>query len=158
MPDALSCPTGNRVTLRDWLDLTVKEGLTVYREDSFMADLDAAAAAVTAPHGSPDWEAQLLSKLYDITAASAGVTLGDQPQPSSWRRVLEGAYLREEQFDEDEGPLAHPIRPKHVTSLCSLYTDTVYAKVGRGSASWCCLTDTRGARLRVLRLYASMWC
>lgn len=145
------------MTLRDWLGLTVKEGLTVYREDSFMADLDAAAAAVTVPHGSPDWEQQLLSKLYDITAASAGGTSGDQPQPSSWRRVLEGAYLREEQFDEDEGPLAHPIRPKHVTSLCSLYTDTVYAKVGRGSASWC-LTDTRGARLRVLRLYASMWC
>lgn len=147
------------MTLRDWLNLTVKEGLTVYREQQFMADLDAAAAAVTAPYGSTDWEPELLSHLYRIAAASSGnapevtatasqgataaaaaaggglaasgalVHTGGVPG-CSWRRVLEAGYLREEQWPEDDGPLAHPIRPSQVKSLCSLYTDTVYAKVG----------------------------
>ncbi len=31
--------TGNRITLRDWFQLTLKEGLTVYRDQSFTADL-----------------------------------------------------------------------------------------------------------------------
>lgn len=95
-----------------------------------MADFDAAAAAVTAPPGSSEWEPEFLSKLYSMTAAAASGQPADQPQPSSWRRVLEASYLREEQFSEDEGPLAHPIRPAKVNSLCALYTDTVYAKVG----------------------------
>jgi aminopeptidase N len=118
------------VTLRDWLDLTVKEGLTVYREHQFMADLDAATAAVTAPYGSPDWEPALLSNLFTMASAAARGLPPDAPQPSSWRRVYEADYLRDEQFAEDEGPLTHPIRPAQVTSLKSLYTDTVYVKVG----------------------------
>jgi aminopeptidase N len=122
------------VTLRDWLNLTVKEGLTVYREHQFMADLDAAAAAVTAPYGSPNWEPELLANLYTMASAAARGLPPDAPQPSSWRRVYEADYLRDEQFDEDEGPLAHPIRPEQATSLTSLYTDTVYAKVGGVSA------------------------
>lgn len=117
------------MTVRDWLNLTAKEGLTTYREDTFMADLDAAAAAVTAPYGSTEWEPELLSKLYSMTSAAARGLPADAPLPSSWRRVWEAAYLRQEQFDEEEGPLAHPIRPRQVSSLCALYTDTVYAKV-----------------------------
>jgi len=31
--------SGNRVTLRDWFQLSLKEGLTVFREQEFMADL-----------------------------------------------------------------------------------------------------------------------
>ena len=31
--------TGNRVTLRDWFQLTLKEGLTVFRDQQFMRDL-----------------------------------------------------------------------------------------------------------------------
>ncbi len=31
--------SGNRVTLRDWFDLTLKEGLTVYRDQEFSADM-----------------------------------------------------------------------------------------------------------------------
>ena len=31
--------TGNRVTLRDWFQLTLKEGLTVFRDQQFMSDL-----------------------------------------------------------------------------------------------------------------------
>ncbi len=30
--------TGNRVTCRDWFQLTLKEGLTVYRDQEFSAD------------------------------------------------------------------------------------------------------------------------
>lgn len=31
--------SGNRVTLRDWFDLTLKEGLTVYRDQEFSSDM-----------------------------------------------------------------------------------------------------------------------
>src|SRR5690606_2193497 len=31
--------TGNRVTCRDWFQLTLKEGLTVFRDQEFSADL-----------------------------------------------------------------------------------------------------------------------
>lgn len=32
--------TGNRVTCRDWFQLTLKEGLTVFRDQEFSADLN----------------------------------------------------------------------------------------------------------------------
>jgi aminopeptidase N len=32
--------TGNRVTCRDWFQLTLKEGLTVYRDHEFSSDLN----------------------------------------------------------------------------------------------------------------------
>jgi aminopeptidase N len=35
--------TGNRVTCRDWFQLTLKEGLTVYRDQLFSADMTSAA-------------------------------------------------------------------------------------------------------------------
>ncbi len=35
--------TGNRVTLRDWFQLTLKEGLTVFRDEEFTADTTSAA-------------------------------------------------------------------------------------------------------------------
>eukprot|EP00879_Flechtneria_rotunda_P017716 GHRR01018571.1.p1 GENE.GHRR01018571.1~~GHRR01018571.1.p1 ORF type:complete len:756 (+),score=282.34 GHRR01018571.1:954-3221(+) len=34
--------TGNRVTCRDWFQLTLKEGLTVFRDQSFSADMNSA--------------------------------------------------------------------------------------------------------------------
>lgn len=35
--------TGNRVTCRDWFQLTLKEGLTVFRDQQFSADMNSAA-------------------------------------------------------------------------------------------------------------------
>ena len=35
--------TGNRVTCRDWFQLSLKEGLTVFRDQSFTADMNSAA-------------------------------------------------------------------------------------------------------------------
>ena len=35
--------TGNRVTCRDWFQLSLKEGLTVYRDEEFTADMTSAA-------------------------------------------------------------------------------------------------------------------
>jgi aminopeptidase N len=37
--------TGNRITCRDWFQLTLKEGLTVFRDQSFTQDLHSAAVA-----------------------------------------------------------------------------------------------------------------
>ncbi|MEZ5628049.1 MAG: M1 family aminopeptidase, partial [Rhodocyclaceae bacterium] len=40
--------TGNRVTCRDWFQLTLKEGLTVFRDQQFSADMLAAAGGESA--------------------------------------------------------------------------------------------------------------
>ncbi|PWV63449.1 aminopeptidase N [Plasticicumulans acidivorans] len=37
--------TGNRVTCRDWFQLSLKEGLTVFRDQEFSADMNSAAVA-----------------------------------------------------------------------------------------------------------------
>lgn len=80
--------TGNRVTCRDWFQLTLKEGLTVYRDQEF----------------SRECVDRLSEQLGDIEV------------------------LRTYQFQEDLGPLAHPIRPDSIVSTNNLYTSTVYRK------------------------------
>jgi aminopeptidase N len=52
--NALCCnpgAAGNRVTVRDWYQLTLKEGLTRFRDQAFAADYDAAASAAAAVCG-----------------------------------------------------------------------------------------------------------
>ena len=91
--------TGNRVTCRDWFQLTLKEGLTVFRDEEFSADMLARAAG---PEG----------------AASARAV----------RRVESVKVLRSAQFAEDAGPMAHPIRPEQYQEINNFYTATVYEK------------------------------
>src|SRR5690606_22738073 len=64
--------TGNRITCRDWFQLCLKEGLTVYRDHEFSAD--------------------------------------QRSRPV--KRIAEVRNLRALQFPEDQGPLAHPVRPR----------------------------------------------
>jgi aminopeptidase N len=92
--------TGNRVTCRDWFQLTLKEGLTVFRDQEFSADLLAQAA------GSP------------AAAASARAV----------KRIEDVRVLRSAQFPEDAGPMAHPIRPDSYQEINNFYTVTVYEK------------------------------
>jgi aminopeptidase N len=80
--------TGNRVTCRDWFQLTLKEGLTVFRDQQFTADMH-----------------------------SAGV-----------KRIGDVVFMRDMQFVEDSGPLAHPIRPDRYIEINNFYTGTVYQK------------------------------
>ena len=80
--------TGNRVTCRDWFQLTLKEGLTVFRDQEFSADQGSAA----------------LKRINDV-------------------RTVRGA-----QFPEDNGPMAHPIRPDSYQEINNFYTSTVYEK------------------------------
>ena len=80
--------TGNRVTCRDWFQLTLKEGLTVYRDQRFSEDMSSEAVV----------------------------------------RIGEVKQLRARQFPEDEGPMAHPIRPESYISMDNFYTATVYDK------------------------------
>ncbi|HAT32087.1 MAG TPA: aminopeptidase N, partial [Janthinobacterium sp.] len=67
--------TGNRVTCRDWFQLSLKEGLTVFRDQEFSADMIG-------------------------TDSGRAVTRIDQVRT-----------LRQAQFPEDAGPMAHPVRP-----------------------------------------------
>ena len=91
--------TGNRVTCRDWFQLTLKEGLTVFRDQQFSADMLARAAG---PEG----------------AASARAV----------KRIDDVRVLRAAQFPEDAGPMAHPIRPDRYQEINNFYTATVYEK------------------------------
>ena len=84
--------TGDRVTCRDWFQLTLKEGLTVFREQEFAADM-----------------------LGDSTARAV-------------KRIEDVRYLRDRQFPEDAGPMAHPIRPGSYEEINNFYTTTVYEK------------------------------
>ncbi len=80
--------TGNRVTCRDWFQLCLKEGLTVFRDQQFTAD-----------------------------ERSAPV-----------KRISDVQMLRARQFREDNGPLAHPVRPQSFVEINNFYTATVYEK------------------------------
>lgn len=91
--------TGNRVTCRDWFQLSLKEGLTVFRDQEFTADMMA--------HGLPTKE-----------AASARAI----------KRIDDVVALRSAQFPEDSGPMAHPIRPESYQEIGNFYTATVYEK------------------------------
>ena len=80
--------TGNRITCRDWFQLCLKEGLTVYRDHEFSAD--------------------------------------ERSRPV--KRIAEVRHLKSEQFPEDSGPLAHPVRPTKYREINNFYTTTVYEK------------------------------
>ena len=91
--------TGNRVTCRDWFQLSLKEGLTVFRDQEFSADMMA--------RGLPEEQ-----------AASARAV----------KRIDDVSTLRVAQFPEDAGPMAHPIRPESYQEIGNFYTATVYEK------------------------------
>ncbi|MET3132558.1 aminopeptidase N [Oxalobacteraceae bacterium GrIS 1.11] len=84
--------TGNRVTCRDWFQLSLKEGLTVFRDQEFSADMIG-------------------------TATGRAVTRIDQVRT-----------LRQAQFPEDAGPMAHPVRPDSFVEINNFYTVTIYEK------------------------------
>lgn len=80
--------SGNRVTVSSWFQLSLKEGLTVFRDQSFSADMNSATV----------------------------------------KRIRDVSILRNSQFAEDAGPMAHPIRPASYITCNSFYTATVYNK------------------------------
>ena len=95
--------TGNRVTCRDWFQLSLKEGLTVFRDQEFSLDMA----------GAPDAQGN-----YSAAAASA----------RSVNRIQDVRVLRTMQFPEDAGPMAHPVRPDSYVEINNFYTVTVYEK------------------------------
>ena len=80
--------TGNRITCRDWFQLCLKEGLTVFRDQQFTGDMRGHAV----------------------------------------KRINDVLMLRARQFREDNGPLAHPVRPESFVEINNFYTATVYEK------------------------------
>jgi aminopeptidase N len=80
--------TGDRITCRDWFQLSLKEGLTVFRDQSFSGDMRS--------HG--------VQRIQDVRA------------------------LRGRQFQEDAGPLAHPVQPQSYIEINNFYTATIYEK------------------------------
>ena len=80
--------TGDRITCRDWFQLCLKEGLTVFRDQEFTSD--------------------------------------QRSRPV--KRIADVRNLRAQQFVEDAGPLAHPVRPEVYHEINNFYTATVYEK------------------------------
>ena len=98
--------TGNRVTCRDWFQLTLKEGLTVFRDQEFSADMAA---------GLLDNRARRLDDESERSQRAA-------------HRIDAVRRLRAVQFPEDTGPMAHPVRPESYQEIGNFYTATVYQK------------------------------
>src|SRR5678816_1412151 len=84
--------TGNRITCRDWFQLSLKEGLTVFRDQEFSMDM------------------------------------GASPTARAVKRIEDVRMLRQVQFPEDAGPMAHPVRPDSYVAINNFYTATVYEK------------------------------
>ena len=84
--------TGNRVTCRDWFQLSLKEGLTVFRDQEFSADM-------------------------------VGTDSG-----RAVKRIDDVRVLRQAQFPEDAGPMAHSVRPDSYVEINNFYTVTIYEK------------------------------
>lgn len=84
--------TGDRVTCRDWFQLSLKEGLTVFRDQEFSADR---------------------------TGSDSGRAV---------KRIEDVRTLRQVQFPEDAGPMAHPVRPDSYQEINNFYTVTIYEK------------------------------
>ena len=80
--------SGDRVTLRDWFELSLKEGLTVFRHQEYGCDT----------YSRP------------------------------LKRIDQVAMLKQYQFPEDDGPLAHPVRPDSYKEIENFYTVTIYEK------------------------------
>ena len=80
--------SGNRVTCRDWFQLSLKEGFTVFRDAEFSADMNS----------------RTVKRIEDVT------------------------FLRANQFAEDAGPMAHPVRPESYMEISNFYTLTIYEK------------------------------
>lgn len=80
--------TGNRITCRDWFQLSLKEGLTVFRDQEFSSDMNSRPV----------------------------------------QRIDDVRVLRTNQFREDSGPMAHPVRPDSYVEINNFYTVTVYNK------------------------------
>ncbi|GAA0527383.1 aminopeptidase N [Rhizomicrobium palustre] len=80
--------SGDRITCRDWFQLSLKEGFTVFRDQGFSADMRSHAV----------------------------------------KRIEEVRALRLRQFQEDAGPLAHPVQPQSYISIDNFYTATIYEK------------------------------
>jgi aminopeptidase N len=84
--------TGNRVTCRDWFQLSLKEGLTVFRDQEFSQDMSGVGSA------------------------------------RAVKRIEDVRVLRQMQFAEDAGPMAHPVRPDSYVEINNFYTVTIYEK------------------------------
>lgn len=80
--------TGNRVTCRDWFQLSLKEGLTVFRDQEFSRDMNS----------------------RDVN------------------RIEDVKKLRNIQFPEDAGSMAHPVQPASYQEISNFYTATIYNK------------------------------
>ncbi|KAE8647855.1 hypothetical protein Csa_000081 [Cucumis sativus] len=79
--------TGNRVTCRDWFQLSLKEGLTVFRDQEFSSDMGSRAV----------------------------------------KRIADVSRLRNYQFPQDAGPMAHPVRPHSYIKMDNFYTGKCYS-------------------------------
>ena len=105
--------TGNRITCRNWFQLCLKEGLTVFRDQEFTADVRSRAV----------------------------------------ERIADVVGLRQHQFPEDAGPLAHPVRPTSYREINNFYTATVYEK----GAEVCRMLQTAARPRRLSRRHGPLF-
>ncbi|XWS61753.1 hypothetical protein CRYUN_Cryun07bG0152700 [Craigia yunnanensis] len=97
--------TGNRVTCRDWFQLSLKEGLTVFRDQEFSSDMGSRTV----------------------------------------KRIADVSKLRNYQFPQDAGPMAHPVRPHSYIKVLNCI-----------DASMNCPYDSTCQGAEVVRMYKTL--
>ncbi|KAK2439078.1 Peptidase M1 family protein [Trifolium repens] len=108
--------TGNRVTCRDWFQLSLKEGLTVFRDQEFSSDM-----------GSRTVE-----------------------------RIGDVSKLRNYQFPQDAGPMAHPVRPHSYIKMDNFYTGKLLCFSFRLISGTVCSYDPMYQGAEVVRMYKTL--
>ena len=78
--------TGNRVTCRDWFQLSLKEGLTVFRDQEFSADM-AAAGAVNAAAARASQRIENVRILQQVQFAEDAGPMAHPVRPESYVEI-----------------------------------------------------------------------
>ena len=126
--------TGNRVTCRDWFQLSLKEGLTVFRDQEFSSDMGSRAVERIAAVEYLRARAVPRGRRPDGASGAAGRVPGDQ-------QLLHGDRVRKGRRGDPHA--AHAARAR--SAFAAAWTSTSSATTGRPSPA---TISSRRCRMR----------
>nr|KYP65650.1 Aminopeptidase N [Cajanus cajan] len=126
--------TGNRVTCRDWFQLSLKEGLTVFRDQAQPLYLCLNLRHYNTFLPSSFFNAMNCINYWQEFSSDMG--------SRTVKRIADVSRLRNYQFPQDAGPMAHPVRPHS------------YIKVGIWKSFLTIFCSYQGAE--VVRMYKTL--
>ncbi|MFM2343463.1 MAG: hypothetical protein RLZZ210_71 [Pseudomonadota bacterium] len=131
--------TGNRITCRDWFQLSLKEGLTVFRDQSFSSSqnyYEDDEVETSQNDTDSNIEDDLDNPYYfDEENQSNNKNIDDNILSNikikykiDTNRIQNVNFLKQRQFMEDAGSMRHAVQPQSYKEINNFYTTTVYDK------------------------------